>query len=113
MRRIVLPLLIALFVLTSCGEISRGLQSMAQGMGGRCTRYTCTYGHYDAATQKYKMMYYKGKDARGNDISNQELKWVKSTSNYYMNSGIGVYYQTSPYSNTSYKFDVRCEQWAN
>lgn len=109
-----LSLILLCFVLTSCAGFSRALQYTAQGMGARCASYICHKGYYEPYDGKYLMGYLRSTNDNGQDIAVQEEVWANNKAKELMrNSGIGVYYATSPYSNSSYKFDVRCDSWAN
>jgi hypothetical protein len=101
------------FIFSSCDSLLTTLDAANQSMGGVCLEIECSSGYYNSNTEKYVMDAYLVKNDEGEDIDAAEERWVGVYSNQALDNGIGVYYYTSPYSNTSYRFVVTCAVWQN
>lgn len=109
--KIILSIILLNFLLVGCDSLNQSLQYANMGLGGVCVRTSCRSGYYDNETNEYKMGYAISTTTEGEDISDSEDRWLDIKERETTNTGVGVYYHTSPYSDLSYKFVVDCIEW--
>ena len=96
---------------TSCDELTMALQYANQSNGGVCLETEGTFGYFNKTDQDYRMNRYRANNDSGESIAEKELNWINSRVDYYL-SNIGIYYDTSPYSNAEYKIVITCVTWS-
>ena len=109
MKKLIAILTFMLFV--QCDTLHQSIQHANIGLGGHCLRITCEVGPYNSEKKEYDMGYSFREDKEGNDVSYNENIWLRNKEIETTNSGIGVYYCESPYSEGNYKFIVNCVEW--
>ncbi len=108
-----LSLLLIGFLFTGCDSALVVMNQMQQNMGGRCAETITQSYLFNDKTQKYDLEGYIVLESdEGEDIEEIETNWVKSKRYEHSNNGqFGEYFESSPYSNSSYKIVVSCNQW--
>jgi len=106
-------LLLISFSLSSCDAALVAMNQMQQGMGGQCIETNTQSYLYNNETQNYDLEGYIVLDNdEGENIEEIEMNWVNSKRYEHSNKGqFGEFFETSPYSNSTYKILVYCSQW--
>ncbi|TBW28249.1 hypothetical protein [Gramella sp. KN1008] len=113
--RSLLPILIAILVsitLSGCAEMYSAMSNYNAANGSKCKVKAASFAGYHEGEGKYMENRVLYKESTTDQNIKNEYAWLKKKMNEYVyKNGFGTFYETSPFTDISYKFHTYCKDY--